>query len=140
LLYSLGLLPVAKDKIAISILLLFQIRLSSKKYFSLSIGELSKGFEKLKFVEKVIQEIVDWGVDINQCTAENLSNRWIMNNKDSFWKIRSLIKTDDQYVRRLIDTVSFRNGIVYPPMMQRLRSCGREEISLAFIDIYRCLG
>ena len=64
-------------------------------------------------MEKVIQEIVDCAVDINQYLAESLLDAEIRSNKDSFWKIQQLIKWEDAGIRKLVDTVSFRNEIVH---------------------------
>ena len=84
-----------------------------KKYSSSTIEELSKDFERIKSVEKVIQEVVDCAVDINQYLAENVLNTEIRSNKDSFWKIQKILKKEDEYIKRIIDTVSFRNEIVH---------------------------
>jgi len=79
----------------------------------LTVEELARNFERLKAVEKVIQEIVDCAVDINQYLAEGLLNAEIRSNKDSFWKIKGLLNREDDSIKKLIDTVSFRNEIVH---------------------------
>ena len=53
------------------------------KYYPSSVDELSQEFERVKAVEKVIQEIVDCAVDINQYFAEGLLNVAIRSNNDS---------------------------------------------------------
>jgi len=107
-----------------------------KKYYSSTIEDLFKDFEKIKFIEKVIQEIVDCSVDINQYLAENLLNKEIRSNKDSFWKIQKILQKEDEYIKRLIDTVSFRNEIVHSydagiKIVWKSRNVGY------FIDIYK---
>jgi len=106
-----------------------------KKYHSAKIEELSGDFEKIKFIEKVIQEIVDCAVDINQYLAENVLNTEIRSNKDSFWKIQKIIQRDDEDIKKLIDTVSFRNEIVHSydagiKVVWKRRSIGY------FVDVY----
>lgn len=107
-----------------------------KKYYSSTIEELFKDFEKIKFIEKVIQEIVDCAVDINQYLAENLLNTEIRSNKDSFWKVQKIIQKEDKFIKRLIDTVSFRNEIVHSydagiKIVWKSRTVGY------FVDIYK---
>ena len=107
-----------------------------KKYSSFTIEELSKDFERLKSVEKVIQEVVDCAVDINQYLAENVLNTDIRSNKDSFWKIQKVLKKKDEYIKKIIDTVSFRNEIMHSydagiKVVWKKRDVGY------FVDIYR---
>ena len=106
-----------------------------KKYSSSTIEELSKDFEKLKFVEKVIQEVVDCAVDINQYLAENVLNTEIRSNKDSFWKIQKILKKEDEYIKRIIDTVSFRNEIVHSYDVAIKVVWKRRNLGY-FVDIY----
>ena len=107
-----------------------------EKYSSIMIGELSKDFERLKSVEKVIQEVVDCAVDINQYLAENMMNTEIRSNKDSFWKIQKILNKDDEYFKKLIDTVSFRNEIVHSYDAGIKIVWKKREIRY-FVDIYR---
>ena len=106
------------------------------KYSSNTIEDLSQNFERLKSVEKVIQEIVDCAVDINQYLAENMLNTEIRSSKDSFWKLQQIIKKGDEYFRQLIETVSFRNEIVHSydagiRAVWKMRNVG------FFVNIYR---
>jgi uncharacterized protein YutE (UPF0331/DUF86 family) len=106
-----------------------------KKYSNVTIEELSADFERLKAVEKVIQEIVDCAVDVNQYVAENTLNVEIRSNKDSFWKIQAFLKREDEYIKQLVDTVSFRNEIVHSydagvRVVWKRRSVGY------FVDVY----
>jgi uncharacterized protein YutE (UPF0331/DUF86 family) len=84
-----------------------------EKHSGLTVEDLTLNFERLKAVEKVIQEIVDCAVDINQYLAESILDAEIRSNKDSFWKIQILLKWEDAGIRKLVDTVSFRNEIVH---------------------------
>ena len=107
-----------------------------KRYSSLTIAELSENFERIKSVEKVIQEVVDCAVDINQYLAENVLNTEIISSKDSFWKMQRLLKKEDEYFKKIVDTVSFRNEIVHSydagiKMVWKTRNVGY------FVDIYR---
>lgn len=105
------------------------------KYSSFKIEELSKDFERLKSTEKVIQEIVDCAVDINQYLAENVLNTEIKSNKDSFWKLQKMLKKGDEYFRQLIETVSFRNEIVHS-YDAGIRVVWKKRNVGYFVDIY----
>jgi uncharacterized protein YutE (UPF0331/DUF86 family) len=106
-----------------------------KKYSSSTIEELSKDFERIKSVEKVIQEVVDCAVDINQYLAENVLNTEIRSSKDSFWKIQKILKKEDEYIKRIIDTVSFRNEIVHSYDVAIKVVWKRRNLGY-FVDIY----
>lgn len=106
-----------------------------KKYSSSTIEELSKDFERIKSVEKVIQEVVDCAVDINQYLAENVLNTEIRSNKDSFWKIQKILKKEDEYIKRIIDTVSLRNEIVHSYDVAIKVVWKRRNLGY-FVDIY----
>jgi uncharacterized protein YutE (UPF0331/DUF86 family) len=105
------------------------------KYYSFKIEELSKDFERLKSTEKVIQEIVDCAVDVNQYLAENVLNTEIKSNKDSFWKLQKMLKKEDEYFRQLIETVSFRNEIVHS-YDAGIRVVWKKRNIGYFVDIY----
>ena len=107
-----------------------------KKYSSNTIGELSQNFERLKSIEKVVQEIVDCAVDINQYLAENMLNKEIRSSKDSFWKLQNIVKKEDEYFRQLIETVSFRNEIVHS-YDAGIRLVWKKRNVGFFVDIYR---
>ena len=107
-----------------------------KKYSSSTIEELSKDFEKLKFVEKVIQEVVDCAVDINQYIAENVLNAEIRSSKDSFWKIQKMLEKDDEYLKKIVDTVSFRNEIMHS-YDAGIKVVWKKRDVAYFVDIYR---
>ena len=109
------------------------------KYSSCKIEELSKDFERLKSIEKVIQEIVDCAVDINQYLAENVLNTEIRSSKDSFWKLQNIVKKEDDYFRQLIETVSFRNEIVHS-YDAGIRVIWKKRNVGFFVDIYRMYG
>ena len=106
-----------------------------KKYSGATIEELSADFERLKAVEKIIQEIVDCAVDINQYIAENILNSEIRSNKDSFWKIQAFLKKDDDYIKKLVDTVSFRNEIVHS-YDAGIRVVWKKRRVGYFVDVY----
>ncbi|GAI98342.1 unnamed protein product [marine sediment metagenome] len=78
---------------------------------------------------------MDCAVDINQYLAENVLNTEIRSNKDSFWKIQKILKKEDEYIKRIIDTVSLRNEIVHSydvaiKVVWKKRNLGY------FVDIY----
>jgi len=106
-----------------------------KKYSDMTIEELSANFERLKAVEKIIQEIVDCAVDVNQYIAENILNVEIRSAKDSFWKIQASLKRDDEYIRKLVDTVSFRNEIVHS-YDAGIRALWKKRDIRYFVDVY----
>jgi uncharacterized protein YutE (UPF0331/DUF86 family) len=107
-----------------------------KKYYPSSVDELSQDFERVKAVEKVIQEIVDCAVDINQYLAEGLLNVAIRSNKDSFWRVQGILKRDETHIKKLIDTVSFRNEIVHS-YDAGIRVIWKKRTVGYFVDIYR---
>ncbi len=79
---------------------------------------------------------MDCAVDINQYIAETLLNAEIRSNKDSFCKIQGKLGEDDNGIKKLIDTVSFRNEIVHSydagiKIVWLKRSIGY------FVDLYR---
>jgi uncharacterized protein YutE (UPF0331/DUF86 family) len=107
-----------------------------EKHADLTVEELARNFERLKAVEKVIQEIVDCAVDINQYLVEGLLNAEIRSNKDSFWKIQGLLKREDDSIRKLIDTVSFRNEIVHS-YDAGIKVIWRKRRVRYFVELYR---
>ena len=107
-----------------------------KKYYQCSVDQVSQEFERLKAVEKVIQEVVDCAVDINQYLAEGLLNMEIRSNKDSFWKVQAILKKDDDDIKGLIDTVSFRNEIVQS-YDAGIRAVWKKRKISYFVDTYR---
>jgi uncharacterized protein YutE (UPF0331/DUF86 family) len=106
-----------------------------KKYVDLTIEVVSTDFERIKSVEKVIQEIVDFATDINQYLVENILDTEVRSSKDSFWKIQTLIKRDEQCIKKLIDTVSFRNEIIHS-YDSGIRNIWKKRNIGYFIDIY----
>lgn len=107
-----------------------------KKYYPTSVEELSQDFEKIKAVEKVIQEVVDCAVDINQYLVEAILKVAVRSNKDSFWKVQGLLARDEGHIKRLIDTVSFRNEIVHS-YDAGIRVVWKSRTVGYFFDIYR---
>ncbi len=106
------------------------------RYSSVKIDDISKEFEKIKAIEKVIQEIVDCAVDINQYLTEVMLKEEILSNKDSFWKIQQIINIDDGFIRKLIDTVSFRNELVHSYDVGIKRVWKERKIEY-FVKIYK---
>jgi uncharacterized protein YutE (UPF0331/DUF86 family) len=107
-----------------------------EQYSGHTLEELARNFERLKAVEKVIQEIVDCAVDINQYLSEGFLNVEIRSNKDSFWKIQGLLKREDDSIRKLIDTVSFRNEIVHS-YDAGIKIVWKKRTVSYFVELYR---
>lgn len=92
---------------------------SLAKYESMSIQQLKKKPIELKYVEKLIQELVDCAVDINQIMLENITANKAWSYKQSFRDLESKVlnkhklEFGDKDLQLFIDSVSFRNEIVH---------------------------
>lgn len=92
---------------------------SLKDYKDSSLDELKDKPKDLKYIEKLIQELVDCAVDINQFVLENLASEKSWSAKQSFWDMENkILKKQDmgfgqEDLNLFIDTVSFRNEIVH---------------------------
>lgn len=87
-------------------------------YKELSIREISKEYKVLKFIEKVIQEIVDCASDINEAMIKKITNEKPFSTKRSFREMQDLLEKHtspwpNDKLKLFIDSVSFRNEIVH---------------------------
>jgi len=90
-----------------------------REYQGLSLEKLKDKPRDLKYVEKLIQELVDCAVDINQFILEDFISEKSWSSKQSFRDLENKIlkkyKTGfgEKDLKLFIDTVSFRNEIVH---------------------------
>lgn len=90
-----------------------------KEYKDFSLEDLGGRIKDLKYVEKLIQELVDCAIDINQFILENAASEKPWSSKQSFWDLgnkvlkKYKIGWSGQDLKLLVDSVSFRNEIVH---------------------------
>ena len=76
--------------------------------------ELKSNPRDLKYVEKLMQELVDCAVDINQFIAEENTQTRAWSAKQSFRDLKEhKLILDDALIKKLVETVSFRNEIIH---------------------------
>lgn len=90
-----------------------------KEYKDFSLEDLRGKIKDLKYVEKLIQELVDCAIDINQFILENVASERPWSSKQSFRDLENKVlkKYKRGFSREdsklLVDSVSFRNEIVH---------------------------
>ena len=90
-----------------------------KEYRDCSLKDLKDRTKDLKYVEKLIQELVDCAIDINQFILENAVSEKTWSSKQSFRDIEGRILKKhrlgwiEEDLKLFIDSVSFRNEIVH---------------------------
>ncbi|MBI2470991.1 MAG: hypothetical protein HYV59_07065 [Planctomycetes bacterium] len=72
----------------------------------------------MKFIEKVIQELVDCASDINEYIIKKVTNEKPFSTKRAFRDLQEILEKhklawDEEKLKLFIDTVSFRNEIVH---------------------------
>jgi len=87
-------------------------------YRERTVQEISKDHKELKFIEKVIQELVDCSSDINECIIKKVTNEKPFSTKRGFRDLQVILGKhklawDEEKLKLFIDTVSFRNEIVH---------------------------
>lgn len=87
-------------------------------YKGKTIQEISKDYKELKFIEKVIQELVDCAADINEYIIKKTTNEKPFSTKRAFRDLQGILGKqrlawDEERLRLFIDSVSFRNEIVH---------------------------
>lgn len=115
---------------------------SLKEYEDFSLDKLKDKPKDLKYIEKLIQELVDSAVDINQFILENLVSEKSWSAKQSFRdledkvlkKQNSEFRQEDLYL--FIDSVSFRNEIVHSYDVNIYIIWSKRNIK-TIIDLYR---
>lgn len=87
-------------------------------YKGRTIQEISKDYKELKFIEKVIQELVDCASDINEYIIKKVTSEKPFSTKRGFRDLQVILEKhklawDEEKLKLFIDTVSFRNEIVH---------------------------
>lgn len=87
-------------------------------YKEKTIKDISKDYKELKFIEKVIQELVDCASDINEYIIKKITNEKPFSTKRAFRDLQVILEKhklswEEGKLRLLIDSVSFRNEIVH---------------------------
>lgn len=92
---------------------------SLKEYRDSSLQDLKSKVKDLKYVEKLIQELVDCAIDINQFILEEAVSEKPWSSKQSFRDIQGKVLEKyklgwpEETVKLFIDSVAFRNEIVH---------------------------
>lgn len=87
-------------------------------YREKTIQDIRKDYKELKFIEKVIQELVDCASDINEYIIKNVTNEKPISTKRSFRDLQRILEKynlfwEEEKLRLFIDSVFFRNEIVH---------------------------
>jgi uncharacterized protein YutE (UPF0331/DUF86 family) len=110
-------------------------------YKEKSIEELSKDYKELKFVEKIIQELVDCASDINESIVKHITREKPFSSKRSFRSLNQILEQhklqwDEEKVRLFIDSVSFRNEIVHSYDVNVYLIWSKRELGI-IIELYK---
>ncbi|HHT9135697.1 MAG: DUF86 domain-containing protein [Candidatus Brocadiales bacterium] len=87
-------------------------------YKGKTIQDIRKDYKELKFIEKVIQELVDCASDINEYIIKKMTGEKPFSTKRAFRDLQSILEKhklpwEEEKLRLFIDSVSFRNEIVH---------------------------
>lgn len=87
-------------------------------YGTKNIKEISKDYKDLKFIEKVIQELVDCASDINEVIIKNVNKEKPFSAKRAFREMQTVLERyklqwTENDLKLFIDSVSFRNELVH---------------------------
>ena len=87
-------------------------------YREKTIQDIKKDYKELKFIEKVIQELVDCASDINEYLIKKETNEKPFSTKRAFRNLQQILEKhklpwEEERLRLFIDSVSFRNEIVH---------------------------
>lgn len=111
-------------------------------YRNTTLEEIKQDKKTLKYIEKIIQELVDSAVDINQHILESNTKERAWSSKQSFFNLQSnvLQKNNISFaqddLKSLIDTVSFRNEIVHSYDVNVYIIWSKRDLGV-IIDIYK---
>ena len=90
-----------------------------EEYRTCSLEALKEKLKDLKYVEKIIQEMVDCAIDINQFILESSLSEKSWSSKQSFWDLENKVLQKKKLgfgkrdLKLFLDSVSFRNEIVH---------------------------
>jgi len=112
-----------------------------KDYEEKTINDIKKNYKDLKFVEKIIQEIVDCAVDINEYLVKKIRNEKPFSSKRSFRDLQNILEKhnlafDEKELTLFIDTVSLRNEIVHSYDVNIYLIWGKRSIDV-IINLYK---
>lgn len=112
------------------------------EYKDFSLEEMENKPKEFKYVEKLIQEIVDCSVDINQYFLEKLTSEKSWSSKQSFRDLEEKILKNENLsfgqdsLKFLIDTVGFRNEIVHSYDVNIYLIWSKRNVK-TIIDVYK---
>lgn len=115
---------------------------SLKNHEDVSLEKLKDNQKDLKYTEKIIQELVDCAVDINQFILESAASEKSWSAKQSFLDLESKVlkKQNSEFgeddLKLFIDTVSFRNEIVHSYDVNLYIIWSKRNIK-TIVDLYR---
>lgn len=90
-----------------------------EEYRDSSLEDLKEKPKDLKYVEKIIQELVDCAIDINQFILESIVSAKAWSSKQSFWDLENKVLQPKEMgfgkkdLKIFLDSVSFRNEVVH---------------------------
>ena len=111
-------------------------------YKDFSLEKLKDKPRDLKYIEKLIQELVDCAVDVNQFILENLASEKSWSAKQSFRDLEDKIlkkrnlEFSQNDLKLFIDTVGFRNELVHSYDVNIYIIWSKRDIKTV-IDLYK---
>ncbi len=115
---------------------------SLKEYDAVSVEELKDRPKDLKYVEKIIQELVDCAIDVNEFILEGVAGEKPWSSKQSFRDLEHKILKKEELalgeedLKTLIDSVSFRNEIVHSYDVNVYLIWSKRNIQI-IVDLYK---
>ena len=112
------------------------------QYKDYTLKQFEKDLEKRKFVEKLIQEVVDCAIDINQHFLEKLVTEKGWTGIHSFRMLDKAILAKykiqffDEELNLLSDSVNFRNEIIHSYDVNIYLIWSKRNLSV-FINLYK---
>lgn len=112
------------------------------KYKDYTLNQLEEDIEKRKVIEKLIQEVVDCAVDVNQHFLEKLSGEKGWNGAHSFRMLdnrilaKHKIPFSENELKLLSDSVNFRNEIIHSYDVNVYVVWSKRNVSV-FINLYK---
>lgn len=112
------------------------------KYKDISLHQLEKDIEKRKFIEKLIQEVVDCAIDINQHFLEKIALEKGWSGTRSFRMFNDIVLTknkiplSEKELNMLSDSVNFRNEIIHSYDVNVYLIWSKRNLKI-FINLYK---
>ena len=112
------------------------------QYKDLSLNQLEQDFNRRKLIEKLIQEVVDCAIDINQHFLEKLVTEKGWTGIHSFRMLDKAILAKykiqffDEELHLLSDSVNFRNEIIHSYDVNIYLIWSKRNLSV-FINLYK---